>query len=124
MGERNQKILVVDDDLELATMLSRYLTRHGYQTLVAHDAPSALRVLPTEPVGLVICDLMMPFMDGITFTQRLHAMPGFSDLPVIMMSAYASEEMTDKGMRHGVAMSLSKPLDMDKLLTLVGFALS
>lgn len=124
MGKSDQKILVVDDDVELATMVSRYLGRFGYQTLVAYDAHTALGMLPREPIGLVVTDLMMPYMDGITFTQHLHALPGFEELPVILITAYPSEEMTEKGMRQGVAMTLSKPLDLDKLLTLVGFAVS
>ncbi len=75
-----------------------------------------------EPVNLVITDLMMPHVDGITFTEQLHALPGCADVPVIMITAHGSESITEKGMRQGVALTLSKPLQLHKLLDLVGFA--
>lgn len=116
------KILVVDDDLALCSLIARFLTKNGYQVLTAPDALRAQEVLDREDVRLVITDLMMPYVDGISFTEQLRRSPKHKDLPVILITAYPSDEIVDKGMRKGVALTLSKPLDFQKLLNLVGFA--
>ncbi len=116
------KILLVDDDLDLVGMLTRYLERHGCQVLSAGDALKAWEILEREQVGMLITDLMMPHMDGIAFTERIRQDPRFAKLPVILITAYPSEDLTDQGLRKGVAITLSKPLDLERLLTLVRFA--
>lgn len=116
------RILIVDDDVELGTMIARFLTAHGYTTFTAPNALEAMVVLEKEPIKLLITDLMMPHLDGIHFAEQVHAMPKYKDLSVILITAYPSDEIIDKGMRKGVALTLSKPLDLSKLLDLVGFA--
>lgn len=116
-------ILVVDDDDATLTMVGIFLRRNGYRVVAASNPLKALELLERETdVKLVITDLMMPHVDGIAFTQRLHAMPRYAGLPVILVTAYGTDELTDKGMRKGVALTLSKPLELNKLLDLVGFA--
>jgi len=117
-------ILVVDDDLELCTMLSRFLERHGYKVHSAQDALQALDIIDRHPIGLVLTDYMMPHMDGIRFAETLRADPKNADLPVILLSAFHSDELADRGLRRGIAMALPKPIDFNRLLTLVGFAQS
>jgi CheY-like chemotaxis protein len=119
---RGVNILIVDDDQAQALMLATFLGKHGYQCYTAPDPVAGLQTLMKEHVDLVITDLMMPHVDGISFTQQIHAVPRFKDLPVILITAYPSEELSDKGMRKGVAMTLHKPLELSKLLDLVGFA--
>ncbi len=116
------KILVVDDDLELTTLIAKFLTKHGFAVLTAPDAIQAKALLLRERVRLVITDLMMPHQDGIAFSEELHGLPGYKDLPVILITAYPSDEIVDKGLRKGIALTLSKPLDFGKLLDLIGFA--
>jgi two-component system chemotaxis response regulator CheY len=117
------KVLVVDDDLDLCALIARFLTKNGYAVLTAPDALQARVILEKEEgIRLVITDLMMPHQDGIAFTQAIHATPRHKDTPVILITAYPSDEITDKGMRKGIALTLSKPLDFSKLLDLVGFA--
>ena len=65
---------------------------------------------------------MMPHVDGIAFTQQIHAMPNHANVPVILITAYGNDALTDQSMRKGVALTLSKPLELSKLLDLVGFA--
>lgn len=65
---------------------------------------------------------MMPHLDGITFTEKLKSNPAMANIPVILITAWPSEEVADKGMRKGVALTLPKPIDFDRLLTLVKFA--
>lgn len=113
-------ILVVDDDEATLNLLATFLRRHGYRVLSASNPVRGLELLGTEDVKLVITDLMMPHVDGITFTQQIHERR--KGLPVIMMTAYGTDQVLDQGMRKGVAMTLSKPLELSKLLDLVGFA--
>lgn len=120
--DQQRTVLVVDDDESTLQMLGTFLRRHGYRTLTATNPVRALDILKSEPVHLVITDLMMPHVDGISFTQQIHALPNHEHVPVIMITAYGTDEITDQGMRKGVAMTLSKPLELSKLLDLVGFA--
>ncbi|MER2564032.1 MAG: response regulator [Myxococcaceae bacterium] len=120
--DMNRSILVVDDDESTLQMLGTFLRRHGYRTLTATNPIRALELLQTETVHLVITDLMMPHVDGISFTQQIHQLPNHAHVPVIMITAYGNDSLNDQGMRKGVAMTLSKPLELSKLLDLVGFA--
>ncbi len=120
--DMNRSILVVDDDESTLQMLGTFLRRHGYRTLTATNPIRALELLKTETVHLVITDLMMPHVDGISFTQQIHELPNHVHVPVIMITAYGNDSLNDQGMRKGVAMTLSKPLELSKLLDLVGFA--
>ncbi len=115
-------ILVVDDDDATLALLSTFLRRNGYRVISATNPLRALDVLKTETVQLVITDLMMPHVDGIGFTQQLHQLPGYANVPVIMITAFGTDEVTDRGMRQGVAMTLHKPVELARLLDLVGFA--
>lgn len=117
-----KKILVVDDDESQAHLIATFLRKNRFLVATAHDPLTALSLLQQNPVDLVITDLMMPHADGIDFTERLHALPGLKDVPVILITAWDSEEVSDKGMRRGVALTLSKPVQLHKLLDLVGFA--
>jgi CheY-like chemotaxis protein len=120
--QMNRSILVVDDDEATLQMLGTFLRRHGYHTITASNPIRALEILKGETVHLVITDLMMPHVDGISFTQQIHELPNHAHVPVIMITAYGNDELSDKGMRRGVAMTLSKPIELSKLLDLVGFA--
>jgi two-component system, chemotaxis family, chemotaxis protein CheY len=116
------KILVVDDDLDLCKLLSRYLEKHGFAVYSAGDAMQALDVLSREEIGLVITDMMMPHLDGIGFTELLRQDPRYKGTPVIMLTAYPTAEVIERGLRKGVAMTLAKPIHFDQLLALVRFA--
>jgi two-component system, chemotaxis family, chemotaxis protein CheY len=117
------KVLVVDDDEATINLLSTFLRRNGYRVLSAGNPVRGLEMLQTaDDIKLVITDLMMPHVDGIAFAKQIHALERYQDLPVIMMTAYGSDAITEESMRQGVAMTLRKPLELSKLLDLVGFA--
>ena len=116
-------ILVVDDDEATLNLLGTFLRRNGYRVLAAANPVRGLELLAAESdVKLVITDLMMPHVDGIDFTKQIHQLEKYQNVPVIMMTAFGNDSILDKGLRHGVAMTLSKPLELSKLLDLVGFA--
>ncbi len=115
-------ILVVDDDLDLCAMLSRFFEKHGFVVRSAGDALQALDILERDPVDFIISDLMMPHMDGLTFLDTLKRDPRFASIPVVLLTAYPSDQIADKGMRKGAAFTLPKPIDFERLLNLVRFA--
>jgi PleD family two-component response regulator len=118
------RILVVDDDHAQALLVSNYLTKHGYTVVTAFDPVDGMKQLLANEFQLVITDLMMPHIDGISFAERIHAIERMKDLPIIMVTAYSSEELSEKSMRRGVALMLTKPLNLSKLRDLVGFSTS
>jgi two-component system, chemotaxis family, chemotaxis protein CheY len=116
------RILVVDDDEATLGMIAVFLRRHGYEVLTAASPGRGLDLLRAQPVHLVITDWMMPQVDGIGFTEQIHALPGQAEVPVILMTAFDGPGLADQGMRRGVALTLAKPLELNRLLDLVGFA--
>ena len=115
-------VLVVDDDAAVSAMIGTFLTKNGYSVRTAPNPIEAEKILASQDIRLLITDLMMPHQDGIRFTQKLREQPKFKDLPIILITAYPSTEIFDKGLRKGVSLALSKPIELKKLLELVGFA--
>jgi signal transduction histidine kinase len=96
-GEATRRtcVLVVDDDETNAKMLAQYLTYEGYETVTAHDGPTALSTVERGTVDLVVLDVRMPEMDGLEVCRRLRAMPRFSRLPVIFLTADQPDEVKE-----------------------------
>src|SRR3989440_6343828 len=84
---RASSLLVVDDNRMNRIMLSRYLTKLGYQATLVENGRQALEKLQGQPFDLVLLDVQMPAMDGYQVLEQLKADPRLRDLPVIMISA-------------------------------------
>jgi two-component system chemotaxis response regulator CheY len=117
------RILCVDDDASILQLLTRFLTLNGYEVRVAIDAANGLAALEREAIDLVITDQAMPRTDGLSFIRQIRADARWKDLPIVMVTAFGTDGLHDKGLRVGAGMVLDKPLDMDKLLAIVKFAL-
>src|SRR5437868_5587627 len=83
------KVLVVDDDTEVVNLLKLALERAGAQALVAYSGPQALRLTFDHRPDVVLLDISMPGMDGLTVCQRLREL---SDMPIIMVSALSATQ--------------------------------
>jgi CheY-like chemotaxis protein len=118
----SKAILIVDDDEATLNLVSTFLRRNQFKVIAATNPVRALELAATEKISLVITDLMMPHVDGISLTQQIHALPGLKDVPVILMTAFGSDEVSESGLRRGVALTLHKPIELSRLLDLVGFA--
>jgi len=117
---RGKKVLVVDDDVRNIYSLSSLLEQHGLEVLVAYNGREALRKLETATaVDMVLMDVMMPEMDGIETTKRLRQNPRFQHLPIIALTAKAMKEDKEKCLQAGASDYIPKPVDTDKLLTLM-----
>ena len=115
MNERS-RILVVDDDPDIRTLLRELLTRAGYDVDEAPDGRTALRTLYESPPALVILDVTMPEMDGYQTLERLRDL---SEVPVIMLTARTQELERVRGLTSGADDYVLKPFGRQELLARV-----
>ena len=117
------KILIVDDDPDIVTMLEDRLQASDYRTVIAQDGVQALELVEQEAPGLMLLDLDMPRLTGIEVLKRLPKVRPTEDLPVIVMTAHASIDAAVEAMKTGAYDFLTKPLDNDHLLLVISKAL-
>ncbi len=115
-------ILVVDDDESILEMVSCVLRRNGYRVLSQSNPVRAIEVAAENEIQLVITDLLMPHLDGIELAQRLRVHPNTQRASIILLTASADADVLARAMREGVALTLTKPFEMNRLIDLVGFA--
>lgn len=111
-----QHLLLVDDDKELCTLLSKFLTRHGYRVSVAHNGHAMASLLETSRIDLVILDLMLPGEDGLGLCRRIRTT---STMPIIMLTAMADEVDRIIGLEMGADDYLAKLANPRELLARV-----
>ncbi len=117
---QGKKVLVVDDDVRNVYSLSSLLELHGINIVAAYDGKEALSKLESEPgIDMVLMDVMMPEMDGIEAITRIRQNPQFRKLPVIALTAKAMKEDREKCIQAGASDYIPKPVDTEKLLTLM-----
>jgi DNA-binding response OmpR family regulator len=109
VGER-PVVIIADDERNIVDFLTDLLEDEGYRVIQAFDGRMVLDALRKRSADLVIADVMMPRMDGLTLQRELEAM--FPTLPVILMSAAVTP-------RSSAAIFLPKPFDIDAMLSLV-----
>jgi CheY-like chemotaxis protein len=115
-----RKVLLVDDDVRNAFALNKVLRKQGLNVVIANDGQLALDKLAEHPdIELVMMDIMMPVMDGYEAIRRIRADDRFKHLPVIALTAKAMAEDRDKCLAAGADDYLAKPIDLDKLLSLL-----
>jgi len=104
------RIMVVDDDPDTVTILTRYLQREGFGTLEALSGPQCLKLVGEHHVDVILLDLMMPEMDGFEVVRALKNNPATAEIPIIMITARDDIESRSEGMRVGVSDFLAKPV--------------
>jgi len=104
------QIMVVDDDPDTVTVLSRYLQREGFAPIEAMSGPQCLKLLTEYHVDVILLDLMMPEMDGFEVVRALKGNPETAEIPIIMITARDDIESRSEGMRVGVSDFLAKPV--------------
>ena len=111
-----QKILIVDDDTNIAELISLYLTKECYETKMVHDGESALKELQLFQPNLILLDLMLPGIDGYQVCREVRTK---SQVPIIMLSAKG--EVFDKvlGLELGADDYIVKPFDTKELVARV-----
>ncbi|MGD8353441.1 MAG: sigma-54 dependent transcriptional regulator, partial [Pseudomonadota bacterium] len=109
-----KKILVVDDEESVRSMISVLLHKEGYQVSSAQDGEAALKELGEQAFDLVLSDIRMPRMDGLALLERIHAL--YPGITVIMMSAFGTVDLAVEAMKRGAYDYISKPFKPDEIL--------
>lgn len=115
----SKTILTVDDSGSLRQMVVFSLKASGYQVVEAVDGVDGLEKAKHQTFDLVLTDQNMPRMDGLTLIRSLRTMPGYSKVPILMLTTESSDEMKLKGRSAGANGWLVKPFDPQKLTAVV-----
>ncbi len=101
-----ETILICDDERDIVSALNIYLSAEGYHTVLAYSGAEALQIMKTESVQLVLMDIMMPQMDGITAMTEIRA---FSNVPIILLTAKSEDSDKILGLNVGADDYITKP---------------
>lgn len=108
------KILVVEDNNNLRRMIDIYLKQNNFETYLAKDGLEALEILDCNVIDLIVCDIMMPKMNGFELIEELRSV--YVDLPIIIVTAKESKEDKIIGFELGTDDYMTKPIDLEELL--------
>ena len=114
-----KKILIVDDSASLRQVVSIALNDAGYDVIEAEDGSQALSKLDGTKISLVICDVNMPVMDGITFVKNVKKLPNYRFLPIIMLTTESRENRKLEGQAAGAKAWVVKPFQPEQMLDAV-----
>ncbi len=119
-----KKILIVDDSPTMRQMVSFTLREAKFDVLEAEDGQDALKKVEKEKFDLILTDLNMPIMDGITFIRNARGLPGTKYTPILMLTTENQAEKKSEGKAAGATGWIIKPFDPTKLLAVIGKVLS
>ena len=115
-----KKVLIVDDDVRNVFALTSVFERRGMEVVFAENGREGLEALKANPdVALVLMDIMMPEMDGYEATRAVREMPEFQRLPIVALTAKAMKGDREKSIASGASDYITKPVDVDQLLSLM-----
>lgn len=114
-------VLLVDDEVEFVSTLAERLGLRGLQVQVANDGEQALQRITSDEPDLVVLDVMMPGMSGLTVLERIKT--AYPHIPVILLTGIGSTKEGLEGMRLGAFDYLMKPLRIEELVEKIGEAM-
>ena len=110
-GDEPRRLLVVEDEAALAKVLQMRLQMEGFEVDVAGDGAEAMETIRARRPDLVVCDLMMPVMDGVEVTRAVKGDPELKAIPILILTALKSEKEMEELRRLGAEAFASKPYD-------------
>jgi CheY-like chemotaxis protein len=117
---QNKKVLIVDDDMRNIFALTKVLSEQGMKVSRADNGQAALDILEKDGnFDILLIDIMMPVMDGYETIKRIRSMSAFKKTPVIALTAKAMKEDRQKCIDAGASDYMAKPLNIEKLLSLL-----
>lgn len=114
------RILIADDEPDLLELLEVNLSVEGHDVRMACNGTQALEMALAERPDLVILDVMMPGLDGLEVLRALRLEPGYSDMPIVLLSARGSDPEIFEGWRSGANYYITKPFQIEELLEFIG----
>ncbi|AIY65729.1 response regulator [Pseudoalteromonas piratica] len=112
-------ILAVDDQQTIRTMIEAILTGAGHQVITANDGVEAMEQLRTHQFDMVITDINMPNMSGLSLIPKIRRLPAHQYVPILMLTTESSSYKKEKAKNSGASGWLTKPFDPTRLLTAV-----
>ncbi len=118
VGE-HKRLLLIDDDPNLILLVKDYLEFRGYEVITAEHGQEALDVLQKDTPDMIICDVMMPQMDGYSLVEHVRKDPRTSWIPVLFLSAKGQSQDRVKGLNTGADVYMVKPFEPEELVAQV-----
>jgi DNA-binding response OmpR family regulator len=119
VGNHVPVLLVADDDEDILTLVQLRLARSGYEVVIARDGEEALRLAQERSPDLAVLDWMMPKATGIEVLRALRAGDATAEMPVVLLTARASEDDVQAGMEAGADDYIQKPFSPQELASRV-----
>ena len=113
------KILTIDDSMTMCKMIEAFLVSAGHEVTIALGPREALEIARTEKFDLVLCDINMPEMSGISLVSKLRRLAAFEFIPIIMVTTENSDYKKEKAKTTGATGWLQKPVSEERLLKAV-----
>ena len=120
--ERKKRVLVIDDVEENVDIIQQKLSHSGYEVLAAYDGEEGLKAIREKRPDLVLCDIMLPKMDGWKILEEVRKDGDIKDIPIILMTAYTTIQYRGERKRAielGAVDYLKKPFDLSEMANLV-----
>ncbi|MFC1737166.1 response regulator, partial [Candidatus Hydrogenedentota bacterium] len=117
--KRGKRILVIDDDREIVTFVDRVLSMEGYDVMCAEDAAEGLELVKDPEIGLVLLDIAMPDMDGLTACRKMREDPKLAGLRIYMVTAKADRNTLEAAARTGADGHIIKPFRTENFVSAV-----
>ena len=114
-----KSILIVDDSLSMRQVVSMVLKGAGYDVVEAVDGQDALAQLNGRRVHLILCDLNMPNLDGLSFARAAKQLPAYKFVPIVMLTTEGAAAKKEEGRASGLKAWMTKPFTPDRLLETV-----
>jgi DNA-binding response OmpR family regulator len=116
------RVLVLDDEPTIVDILVDYLAAQGYEVVGTRDAPDAFTMMEVSPPDVLLLDIKMPMVDGVTVLRRVRAL--YPNMPVIMVTANADEAVARDTLARGAFDYVVKPFDFEHLARVVAAAVA
>jgi signal transduction histidine kinase/CheY-like chemotaxis protein len=116
---KGRRVLLADDDVRNIFSMTRVLEKYQMTVIPAMDGKEALQLIKSNPVDIVLMDIMMPEMDGYDSIRGIRSMPQYKNIPIIAITAKAMSGDRDKCIAAGASDYISKPVDTDQLVSLL-----
>jgi DNA-binding response OmpR family regulator len=116
------RVLVIDDDPDVLELVTGFLTLHGYEVLTAGTAGEGLMLLSVAFPDVVLLDISMPRVDGVTALRRIRM--DHSEIPVVMLTGNTDVSLARDTLKHGAFDYVTKPMDFSYLRTVIEAAVA
>lgn len=114
---KQRSILVVDDELLIRDLLYDFFNSQGWEIKVAESGAKAMQIVDSEQIDLVLTDIRMPEMDGLTLTKQIK--DNHPELPVVVMTGFPSVDTAVEALRNKVVDYIVKPFNINKLYKMI-----